>query len=71
MKYNFYAMTPNEKECKHTMRPFVKFGLNKAGMSITFHTSVIYGTRFLGGIGLFEPFVIQGARRITFLIEHY
>ena len=60
MNYPLSDMKLNNKECKHIMQPFVKFGLNKAGISSTLHTAVTYGRRFLGGIGLFYPFFIQG-----------
>ena len=52
------------------MRPIVKLGLTKDSVSSNLHTEGIYGTQYLGGIGLFEPFVIQGAGRISFLIKH-
>ena len=64
-------MTLNEKEYKHIMKPIVKFGLTKAVISSTLHKAVRYGTRSLGGIGLFDPFFIQGAGQIYFLMEHY
>ena len=64
-------MTLNEKECKHIMQPIVKFGLAKAEISSNLHTSVIYGPRSLGGIGLSDPFFIQVTSRIAFLIEHH
>ena len=53
------------------MWPIVKFGLAKDGISSTLHTVVRYGPWSLGGIGLFDPFVIQGVGQISFLIEHY
>ena len=68
MKYPLSAMTLKKKECTHVMQPFVKFGFNKAGVSSTLHTAVKYGPRSLGGIGIFDPFLIQGTGRIAFLI---
>ena len=53
------------------MQPIVKCGLAKVGISSTLHTSVRYGPRFLGGIGLVDLFVIQGAELISFLVGHY
>ena len=53
------------------MQPIVKFGLTKSGMSSTLHKVARYGPRSLGGIGLFDPFVTQGAGQIAFLVEHY
>ena len=53
------------------MQSIVQFGLTKAGISSTLHTAVRYGNSSLGGIGLFDPFIIQGTGRITFLIKHY
>ena len=53
------------------MQPIVKFGLTKAGISSTLHTSAIYEPRSLGGILLFDPFVIIGSGQIEFLIKHY
>ena len=53
------------------MHLIVKFVLAKAGISITLRTAVRYGPRYLRGIGIFEPFVIQGTGRIAFLIEHF
>ena len=52
------------------MRPIVKFGLTKSIISSTLHTAVRYGTQSLGGIGLFDPFTIQGAVQTAFLINH-
>ena len=52
------------------MRPIVKFGLTKAGISSNLHTAVRYGPQSIGGIGLFEPFMIQGSGRMAFLIKH-
>ena len=48
-----------------------KFGPTKAGISSTLHTAVRYRPRSLGGIRLFDPFVIQVSGRISFLIEYY
>ena len=64
-------MPLNEKECKHTNQYIVKFGLTKVGIINTLHIVIIYGTRSLGGIGLFDPFVIQGTGIIAFLVKHY
>ena len=52
------------------MQLIIKFGLTKASISSTLHTAVIYGPQYLGVIGLFDFFVIQGAIQIAFLIEH-
>ena len=51
------------------MKPIVKLRLTKSSISSTHHTAVIYGPQYLGGIGLFDPFMIQGADRISFLIK--
>ena len=64
-------MTLNEKECKHIMRPTIKSGITKDEIHITLNTEVRYWPRSLGSVGIFYPFVIQGAGRIDFLIEHY
>ena len=61
MKYRLPAMVLNEEECKHIMRHIVTFGLTKDGISITLHTTVIYGPWYLEGIGTFDPFLIQVA----------
>ena len=61
MKYPLPAMNLYEKECKQIMRPIVKFGLTKAGISSTLNTVVIYWPCSLGGIDIFDPIVIQGA----------
>ena len=61
-------MIVNKKECKHIIQPIVKFGLIKAGIISTFNTEVRYVPQSLGGIRLFDPFVIQGAGEIAFLI---
>ena len=53
------------------MKPIIKFGLTKAGISITLNTAVIYGPRSLGGIALLDPFVIKVTGGISFLKEHY
>ena len=71
MKYLLHAMTLNKEECKHIMRPIVKFGLTKAGIRITLHTAVRYGHQSLVVIGIFDPLLIQGAGLIAFLIKHY
>ena len=71
MKYPLSAMPLNKKECKHIMQPIVKFGLTKVGISSTLHTAVRYVPHSLGGIGLFDLFVIQGTGRIAFLIKNY
>ena len=71
MKYPFSDMTLNKKECKYIMQPIVKFVLTKAGIISTLHTVVRYGPHYLGGIGIYYPFVIQGIVLIEFLIEHY
>ena len=71
MKYPLYDMALSKKECKNIMQTIVKFGLNKSGISSTLHTAVKYGLQYLGGIGIFDPFVIQGSVRIAFLIVHY
>ena len=55
MKYPLSDMTLNKKEYKHIMKPIIKFGLTKAGISSILHTSVRYGPRSLGGIILFDP----------------
>ena len=53
------------------MQPNVKFGLTNAVISSTLHTAVRHGPCSLGGIGLFDPFVIQGTGRIGFIIKHH
>ena len=53
------------------MKPIVKFVITKARISSTLHTAVRYGPQSLGGIRIFEPFVIEGAGKTAFLIEHY
>ena len=53
------------------MQPIVKFEHNKDGISSTLHKVISHGTRSLGGIGIFDPFVIQGTYSIAFLIKHY
>ena len=54
-------MTLNEAECKHILQLIVKFGLTKAGIISNLHTVVRYGPRYLGGIRIFDPSVIQGS----------
>ena len=71
MKYPLSDRTLNEEECKHIMQPIVKFKVTKYGISSTLHTAVRYGPWYLVGTGIFDLFVIQGAGRIDFLIEHY
>ena len=70
IKYPLPSTTLNDKECKHIMWSIVKFGLTKAGISNTLHT-VIYGSWSLWGIGLFDPFFIQGSGQIDSLIKHF
>ena len=53
------------------MQIIIKFGLTKAVISSTLNTAVRYGTHSLVGIGIFDPFVIQGTGIIAFLSEHY
>ena len=55
---------------KKIMQSIVKFGITKAGISSTLYTEVRYGNHSLGGIRIFDPFVIQGTYRIDFLIKH-
>ena len=71
MKYPLASMTLNEEEWKHIMKPIVKSGITKDVISSTLHKAVTYGHCSLGGIGSFEPFVIQGAGQIVFLITEY
>ena len=60
-----------KKECKNIMQPIVKCGLAKDSISSTLYTAVRYGPRYLGGIRLIDPFVIQGTGITAFLIKHY
>ena len=53
------------------MQPIVTFEITKADINITLHTAVRYGPHSLGGIGIFDPFLIQITSRISFLIKHY
>ena len=53
------------------MQPIVTFGLTKAGISRTLCTGVRYGPHYLGGIGIFDLFVIQEIGRIAFLVKQY
>ena len=53
------------------MQSIIKFGLTKAVISSTFHTAVRYGSRSIGGIIMFDPFVIHGTGAISILIKHY
>ena len=71
MKYPLSDMTINEKEYKHTIQTIVKFGLTKAVISSNLQTEVRYGTRYLRGIGIFDPFRIQGTGRMAFLTKKY
>ena len=48
----------------------MKYGLPRPGFSITIHTEVRYGPPSLGGIGIMDLFLQQGAGHISFLIEH-
>ena len=50
------------------MQPIVKFGLTKAGIGITLNIEVRYGNRSLGGIRLFDSFMIQLIGKITLLV---
>ena len=52
------------------MQHIVKFGITKVGIRSPLHKVVRYGPRSIGGIGPFDPFVIQGADQIAFLIKH-
>ena len=47
MKYPLSDIKLNGKECKHIMKPIVKFGLTKSGISSTLHTAVRYGPGLL------------------------
>ena len=53
------------------MQTIVKFGLTKTSISSILHTFVSYGSRYLRGIRLFEPLVIQVAGQISFLVEKH
>ena len=53
------------------MQTIVKFRLTKAGISSTIHTAVRYGPWYLGGILLYDPFMIQGTVPIAFLDKHF
>ena len=53
------------------MQHIVKCGITNAVISSTLHTAVRYGPRYLGGIRLFDIFVIQVEGLISFLIDHY
>ena len=47
MEYSLSDMLLKQKECKNTMQTILEFGLTKAGVSITFHTGVSYGSVLL------------------------
>ena len=64
-------MKLDKEEFKHIMQPIVKFGLTKAGIISTLHIAVRYGPQYLGSIGIFYLFLIQGAGQISFLFDHY
>ena len=53
------------------MRPIVKSRLTKDGISITLHTEFRYEPLSFGGIGLFDPILIQGVGRIFFITKHF
>ena len=63
-------MNLNKEECKHIIRPILKFGLAKSSIISTLHTAVRYGPWYLGGIENFNPFVIQWLGQTAFLVEH-
>ena len=69
MKYPLPEMMLNKEERKHNIPPIVKFGLANDGISSTFHKVVIYGPLSIEVIGIFDPFVIQGAVKIAFIVH--
>ena len=53
------------------MQPIVKFMITKTGIISTLQTAVWYGPHSLGGIGIFDPIMIQGSGQIVFLIKKF
>ena len=47
------------------MQLIVKFLITKDGIRSTLHTAVRYGIISLGGVGIFDPIIIQGVGKIA------
>lgn len=70
LEYPLPAMTFSEKQCKQYMAPMLRSYLPKAGFNRNFPRDILYGSKEYGGLGLHNPYLLQGIHHVADIIEH-
>ncbi len=68
--YPLPVTTFSEAELSHIIWPILQVALPRMGLCRTIARELRYGPCNLGGLGLVDPFLEQGIRKIEYLAEH-
>jgi hypothetical protein len=70
LEYLMTATTISEAEWEDIMKPLLKAGLPRAGISSKFPWDVLYGPTTVQGFGVFHPWYHQQLKHLIVLLEH-
>ena len=70
LEYPLPAMTFSKHQCRQYMTPLLHSHLPKAGINRNFPRALLYGTKEYGGLGLHDPYLLQGIHHIADIMEH-
>ena len=70
LEYALPAMTFTESECNELMWPLLKEFLPKSGINRHVKRDVLYATYNAQGLGVKNPYVIQGVAHIVDITDH-
>jgi len=68
--YSLPATTMTKEECRYIIAPVYKYGLSRAGIPHTIPTAIRYGPYTMGGLGLTDPYVQMGVRKLESFITN-
>jgi hypothetical protein len=70
MEYPMAAICLSLKQWDHVMAPILEAGLNAIQFSQKFPRDIVYGPRNLQGLGVKDPYIVQGLTWIKTLLHH-
>ena len=70
VQYCLPATTLTQKDCDFIMAPIFGKAFPKAGLPGNLPKAVRYGTIDSGGVGIQDPFLLQGSHRVSYLVHH-
>ncbi len=64
------AICLSKKDWDYVMAPVLEAGLNSMQFSRNFSRSIVYGPKTVQGLGLKDPYIVQGLTWIQILMRH-